>query len=151
HELLPDEIVIRSLGGAPSEVLPLARTRQVAAHEITERISLDDLFYSFGNQHPGQIVLNNYPRTLQMLSLTGNPVYDLGAVDILRGRERGVPRYNEFRRQFGLKPIRSFEDLTRDPHELAALKSVYGNDVEAIDMQIGSRAESQRPPGFGFG
>jgi hypothetical protein len=75
----------------------------------------------------------------------------MGAVDILRARERGVPRYNEFRRQFGLKPIRTFEDLTDDPEKLSALKRVYKNDVELIDMHVGSRAESRRPTGFGFG
>ncbi len=62
-----------------------------------------------------------------------------------------MPRYNEFRRQFGLKPIRRFEDITTDPEQLAALKHVYDNDVELIDMHVGSRAESVRPTGFGFG
>ena len=75
---------------------------------------MTDLFFSFGNQHPGQLVLNNFPRFMQELSIPGNPVFDMGAVDILRARERGVPRYNEFRRQLGLNPIRTFDDLTDD-------------------------------------
>jgi hypothetical protein len=152
HELLPDELVLRSRSdGKTLERLQLAASRQVAAHQIMDRITMADLLYSFGNQHPGQLVLNNFPRTLQQLSLPGNPVYDLGAVDILRARERGVPRYNEFRRKFGLNPISSFEDLSADPAELAALKRVYKDDVELIDMHVGTRAESQRPTGFGFG
>jgi hypothetical protein len=152
HELLPDELVLRSLhGGSKLAVVPLAQARQRGARALTDRVGMANLLYSFGNQHPGQLVLNNFPRTLQQLSLPGNPVYDLGAVDLLRARERGVPRYNEFRRQFGLKPIRTFEDLTTDPDSLAALKRVYDNDVELIDMHVGSRAESQRPTGFGFG
>ena len=40
---------------------------------------------------------------------------DLAATDILRVRERGVPRYNEFRRLFHLKPAASFEELTDEP------------------------------------
>jgi hypothetical protein len=43
------------------------------------------------------------------------------------------------------------EDLTSDPAALAALKRVYHDDVELVDMHVGSRAESQRPTGFGFG
>jgi hypothetical protein len=152
HELLPDAVVLRSMrDGRSLGVVPLAQTRQRGAHALSERFGFVDLFYSFGNQHPGQLVLNNYPRTLQQLTIPGNPVFDLGAVDILRARERGVPRYNEYRRQVGLMPIRVFEDLTSDPKELATLKRVYNHDVELIDMQIGSRAESQRPTGFGFG
>ena len=75
---------------------------------------MTDLFYSFGNQHPGALVLNNFPRFMQELSIPGNPFFDMGAVDIVRARERGVPRYNEFRRQLGLNPIQSFDDLTDD-------------------------------------
>ena len=151
HELLPDEILLRALrGNRELERLPLAGTRQVMAHKITARHSFQDLFYSFGLQHPGQIVLNNFPRTLQQLSVPGNPLYDLGAVDILRARERGVPRYNDLRIQLGLKPIRYFEDLTSDGKTLLLLKSIY-DDVNAIDLHVGSRAEETRPFGFGFG
>ncbi len=115
---------------------------------------MSDLFYSFGNQHPGQLVLNNYPRFMQELSIPFNPVFDMGAVDILRARERGVPRYNEFRRQLGLKPIGTFEDLTPDPKLVSELKEVYGSEsdaVESLDLLIGTLGEGYRPYGFGFG
>ena len=39
---------------------------------------------------------------------------DLAATDILRIRELGVPRYNEFRRLLHLKPRRVFDELTDD-------------------------------------
>ena len=115
---------------------------------------MTDLFYSFGNQHPGQLVLNNYPRFMQELSIPGNPLFDMGAVDILRARERGVPRYNEFRRQLGLNPIRTYEDLTDDPETVSKLKTLYGDrpeDIEKVDLLVGTLAESFRPTGFGFG
>src|SRR6185436_16451200 len=108
-------------------------------------------FYSFGNQHPGQLVLNNYPRFMQEMSIPGNPLFDMGVVDILRARERGVPRYNEFRRQLGLKPIRTFDDLTDDAQQVAKIKEVYGDGVEALDLLVGTLAEGHRPTGFGFG
>ena len=40
---------------------------------------------------------------------------DVLALDIIRDRERGVPRYNEFRRQYGLKQLTSFDDFI-DPN-----------------------------------
>ena len=77
---------------------------------------MSDLFYSFGNQHPGALVLNNFPRFMQELSVAGNPFLDMGTVDIVRARERGVPRYNEFRRAAGAElRFESFDDLTDDP------------------------------------
>ncbi|WNG30170.1 peroxidase [Cystobacter fuscus] len=151
HELLPDELVLRRIKDPGSvERVSLAQVRQAGAHSLTARTSLADLLYSFGNMHPGALVLNNYPSTLRELSLPGNPVFDLGAVDILRARERGVPRYNEFRRQLGLRPIRTFEDLTKNKVDLENLKRIYRN-VEEIDLLVGNRAETHRPDHFGFG
>lgn len=39
-------------------------------------------------------------------------VVDLGALDVERGREHGMPRYNDMRRAFGLRPVRSFTEIT---------------------------------------
>jgi len=86
-----------------------------------------------------------------VLPVPFNGNIDLATVDIIRDRERGVPRYNEFRRQIGLTPINEFEDLTSDPQTLAELKRLYDNDVEQIDALIGQLAETVRPEGFGFG
>jgi hypothetical protein len=36
---------------------------------------------------------------------------DVVALDIIRDRERGVPRFNEFRRQYGLRQLTSFDDF----------------------------------------
>ena len=43
--------------------------------------------------------------------MPGNPVFDMGAIDILRARERGVPRYNELRRE--LQPRTASRTLRR--------------------------------------
>ena len=39
----------------------------------------------------------------------------MATVDILRDRERGLPRYNQARRQYGLKPAETFSDITDNP------------------------------------
>ena len=155
HSLLPETIRIRSIADAGAvEEVPFVETRQAGSGKLTGRMSITDLFYSFGVQHPGQLVLNNYPNFMRELSIPGNPLFDMGAVDILRARERGVPRYNEFRRQLGLNPIRKFDDLTDDADQVRKLKDAYGDqpgDVEKLDLLIGTLAEGHRPYGFGFG
>ena len=60
----------------------------------------------------------------------------MGAVDILRARERGVPRYNEFRRQLGLNAIRSFEDLNNDEETVRKLKEVYVDKPEDVENRL---------------
>ena len=87
---------------------------------------------------------------MQELSIPGNPLFDMGAVDILRARERGVPRYNEFRRQLGLNPIRTL----RRPHRrrraaCAELKRGLrrrAEDVEHLDLLVGTLAERRTGP-----
>ena len=155
HSLLPDELEIRRMSdGDGVETIPFPTTRQAGSRKVTKRIAMDDLWYSLGNQHPGQLVLNNFPRFLQELSVPGNPLLDMGTVDILRARERGVPRYNEFRRQLRLNPIHTFSDLSNDQEIVDKLEEVYGDqpdDVEKLDLLVGTLAEEMRPTGFGFG
>ena len=155
HSLLPETLTLRRAGGkGDDERVPFHATRQSGSGKITSRFAVADLLFSFGTQHPGALVLNNYPRFMQELSIPGNPFFDMGTVDIVRARERGVPRYNEFRRQLGLNPIRIFEDLTDSADDVRKLKEVYGNDpadVEKLDLLVGTLAEGHRPTGFGFG
>ena len=155
HSLLPETLTLRRTNGTgPDERVPFHASRQSGSGKITSRFSIADLLFSFGTQHPGALVLNNYPRFMQELSIPGNPFFDMGSVDIVRARERGVPRYNEFRRQLGLNPIRIFEDLTDSADDVRKLKSVYGPDpadVEKLDLLVGTLAEGHRPAGFGFG
>jgi hypothetical protein len=151
HSMLPEALYIRKIGEEAIFSMPVNETRQAASAKCIDQHGMENLFYSFGRQHPGQLVLNNYPRFMQEMSIPGNPVYDLGAVDILRARERGIPRYNAFRRAMGLHPISRFEDLTTDDHYVRLLKEAYHGDVELIDLMIGALAEEHRPQGFAFG
>jgi len=154
HSLLPEQLQLKRIGQPEITETATPATRQAGSSKITNQFGIANLLFSFGTQNPGQLVLNNYPAFMQELSIPGNPLFDMGAVDILRARERGVPRYNEFRRQLGLTPITSFDDLTTDPIQVKKLKEVYGDkpeDVEKLDLMIGTLAEGHRPTGFGFG
>ena len=155
HSFLPETLQLKKLSPKSDfEEIPFPASRQAGSAKITARFGIAEILHSFGLQLPGQLTLNNYPKFMQELSIPGNPLFDLGAVDILRARERGVPRYNEFRRQLGLNPIRRFTDLTDNSEHVKALEGIYGHraeDVESLDLMIGTLAEGHRPAGFGFG
>jgi hypothetical protein len=133
---------------------------QLAQHEFVElqgrhtRPFMDnhevgDLIYSMGVQHPGQICLHNYPRALQRFERIDGELMDLATLDVLRDRERGVPRYNDFREEMRMPRVRSFEELTDNPQWAEEIRRVYNNDIDKVDLQVGMYAEPL-PPGFGF-
>ncbi|MEO6512965.1 MAG: peroxidase family protein [Nocardioides sp.] len=151
HPLLPDELRLHSLAsGALLDTMAMEEIILLNAEKVMRGGNLEahDLFYSFGIQNPGAVCLHNYPRFLQDLTLPDGIRLDMGAVDIIRDRERGVPRYNEFRRQLHLAPAKTFADLTDNPVWAKELADMYG-DVERVDLQIGMHAETP-PKGFGF-
>jgi hypothetical protein len=150
HPLMPDEFTLRSVQ-TNDEVgrFELPDLAGKAGVKILENFSMADLFYSFGQMHPGQIRLHNYPRHLQSLNRDDGTRFDLAAVDILRDRERGVPRYNEFRRLLRKEPVKSFEELTDVPEWVEEIRRVYNNDIEKVDVMVGLLAEPL-PEGFGF-
>jgi hypothetical protein len=149
HPLIPDDFVFRS--AADDSALARHELPDLAVLKVRERLAendMADIFYSFGRSHPGAITLHNYPRHLQELHRADGELVDLAAIDVLRVRERGVPRYNEFRRLFRLKPASSFEELTDNPIWAEELRQLYG-DVDSVDLIVGMYAEP-KPPGFGF-
>ncbi len=152
HALMPDSIDVIPIGSTtPTETISVPATRDALSHTFTDRIAGDDLIHSFGLAHPGQLVLNNYPAFLQELRLADGSIVDMGTIDILRDRERGVPRYNEFRRLMQLRPLNYFDQLTDDPEIVAELEDLYDGDIEKLDLLVGMLAETVRPTNFGFG
>ena len=150
HTLMPDHFTIKSAetgkGLANAELPELSGRRGV---EFLARFDLADLFYSFGIHNPGAVRLHNYPKFLQNLVQDNGERFDLGTIDILRDRERGVPRYNRFRRLLHKAPVKSFEELTDNPAWAAEIKRVYNNDLEMVDTMVGMMAEPL-PRGHGL-
>jgi hypothetical protein len=60
-------------------------------------------------------------------------VVDLGAIDVERGRDHGIPSYNELRKSYGLRAKRSFTSITGEStSELPAGTSI--NDPSILDF-----------------
>lgn len=146
HPLIPDDWEIRSHRTgeviATTDFTPLQGYGTRAA---VNEYGWSDWLYTFGTAHPGAITLHNHPDALRDLRGMFGEHLDLGAVDVLRDRERGVPRYTKLRAALHKPPINDFSDLSDDP----VLKELYEGDIHRIDPMIGMYAE-QPPPGFAF-
>ncbi len=150
HPLIPDDYLFRS--HQTDEVIAkyvFGELAGVHANHVMHKHDCADVFYSFGRLNPGAIVLNNYPKGLQKFTRPDGVVIDLAAHDILRSRELGVPRYNEFRRLMHMTPFASIDEMTANPDWAAKIKRVYGDDIELVDLSVGLFAE-KFPEKFGF-
>ena len=162
HPLLPNDIQIRrakdgSLGrslkfAADDPNDPDLIVGPNAMKNALSDATLLDVVYSFGVNKPGAVTLRNYPNWMrQMRRRTGQKLeemIDLAAIDILRDRERGVPRYNRFRQLFHKPRVKSFDEMTDDPELAQTLKEIYGHP-DRVDLMVGMYAEKP-PEGFGF-
>lgn len=66
--------------------------------------------------------------------------FDLASLNIQRGRDHGLPRYNVARQDFGLAPKRTFAQVTSDPVAQAKLAAMYATPDD-IDLWVGALAE----------
>ncbi|MFD7835298.1 peroxidase family protein [Streptomyces sp. NPDC059761] len=150
HPLVPDDWSFRS--AVDNSLLQETNFRELTgrrAYEVFANHGLPDLFYSFGTSHPGLVTLHNYPKFLQEYQRPDGKLMDLAAVDVLRIREMGVPRYNEFRRRLHLEPAADFAALTDNPVWAEEMRRIYDDDIEGVDLMVGMYAEP-RPKGFAF-
>lgn len=152
HPLLPEHLTVRSARtGAVRAVVPTALSREAGGRAMLAAYGMENLLYSFGTTNPGALVLDNYPQFLQDLLVPGRGVIDMGTIDIVRDRERGIPRYNDARQLLRLPRVPDFITLTNGDRELASrLESIYG-DIDQVDLMVGTFAEGQRPSCYGFG
>ena len=138
HSMVPDLIEFRDLKRDPNVIrgkIPVLEMVRGKATQALRDGGLANWALSMGRQRLGALTLQNSPLFLQNLSMPrlpgGSGKIDVLALDLIRDRERGVPRFNEFRRQYGLKQLTSFDDFA-DPHlpknsaELAEQRRLIG-------------------------
>ncbi len=150
HPLMPDDLTFRKLADdSVIEERELPDVHASMTRSFMNRHQFSDLWYSFGRMHPGAVRLHNYPRFLQDHTRDSGEHFDLAMIDIYRDRERGVPRYNEFRRLLRKEPVKNFEELTDNAVWREEIRKLYDNDIEKVDLMVGLYAEPL-PEGFGF-
>ena len=74
----------------------------------------------------------------------GSGGFDLGALNIQRGRDHGLSDYNTMRADFGLQRLRNFSQITSDTALAATLQKLY-KSVDNIDAWVGMLAEDHVP------
>ena len=147
HPLLPDQVDFRD-HQQPDKVIrkvPIIETFRGKATAAMNDGGLPNWALSMGRQRLGALTLQNHPMFMQNLPMprlnSPTNTIDLAALDLIRDRERGVPRFNEFRRQYGLRQLTSFDDFVdkrlpesspekqRQKSFVSKMRGVYGQHV----------------------
>ena len=74
----------------------------------------------------------------------GEGGFDLASLNMQRGRDHGLADYNQARVDYGLVPVTSFAEITRNTELQSKLEATYGS-VDNIDGWIGGLAEDHMP------
>lgn len=150
HPLIRDDYAFRRAADDGSiEQRSFDQVTDVKGNQLLASVPMSDLLYSFGTLYPGKLQLHNYPKLLQHFTRPDGKIADLGAIDIMRMREFGVPRYTLFRELLHLKPVRSFDDVTDNAEWVRQMRDVYDDRIDRLDLMVGLFAEP-KPTGFGF-
>jgi hypothetical protein len=150
HPLIPDDWNFFSLeSGEHLEHAYFTDLQGRFTRDFMDRMQMGDMWYSFGIASAGAVCLHNYPNALRELRRVDGQITDLATLDIVRDRERGVPRYNDFREALRMPRRKKIDDITPNKQWAKEINEVYNGDVDAVDLQIGMQAEKP-PKGFGF-
>ena len=82
--------------------------------DVRKNYSQADLLLTMGTNLPGALTLHNFPRTLMDITKPSGERLELASIDILRDRERQVPRFNHYRRSMNLVPYKSIDEISPD-------------------------------------
>ena len=106
---------------------------------------LDPLLRGFAAQHCQSIDIYVIDDVRNFLfGEPGNGGFDLVSLNIQRGRDHGLPAYNDVREMLGLARMQTFADISADPEVQQRLEAAYSS-VDDIDVWVGGLAEDEMP------
>jgi len=144
HSMVSEQILRLGADGnsIPEGALNLERAFFSAPQVLLAEDDIDPILRGLASQvHQSIDVKVIHPLRNLLFGAPGSGGLDLTALNIQRGRDHGLPSYNEMREAMGLNPISSFFEISDDAELNQSLQNAYG-DVSKIDLWIGGLAEA---------
>ena len=138
HSMIPSDLLLIEEDGTETS-LPL-RDAFFRPNMLSE-ISMESIFKGLASQEMEEVDLQiNEDLRNFLFGPPGSGGFDLASLNILRGREHGLPNYNSLRAAYGLAPLRDFSEMTVQTDLADKLKKMYGK-IDDVDAWVGALAE----------
>ena len=114
-----------------------------APYELVQNGGVDPIFKGMATQIEQELdckMVDDVRNFLFGPPTAGLGGLDLAAINIKRGRERGLPDFNTIRQDLGLPPYTTFSEINADPEVVTAMENLYDN-INDIDPWVGMLAE----------
>ena len=144
HSMVSEQLLqVNGDGNAiPDGEINLANAFFNAPQIIQSEDDIDPILRGLASQrHQSIDVMVVHPLRNFLFGQPGAGGLDLTALNVQRGRDHGLPFYNDMRVAMGLSPVASFSQIGSDPEIQQSLQDAYG-DVSKVDLWIGGLAET---------
>ncbi len=142
HSMISPQLLRLDNHGIPIAAGPLTlRNAFFRPDLIISEGGIEPLLKGLASQRMQQIdiqVVDGLRNSLLRPPATGG--FDLVSLNIQRGRDHGLASYNATRTAYGLAPVRTFAQITSNPHMARLLASAY-RTVDDVDVWVGALAE----------
>jgi hypothetical protein len=111
---------------------------------LVPQYSIDAIILGAAKHFGQQLDLKVVPalRSFLFESPSDDYVHDLASLNIQRGRDEGVPKYNVVRQAYGLEPIKEWCKVTKNERVQKSLATLYTSPDE-MDLWVGCLAEDK--------
>jgi hypothetical protein len=141
HSMLPSALQLRDNDGIITEIVPLREAFFKPSMMSSEPGRLEHILKGLAMDPAEEIDARVVDDVRNFLMLEMMPMgLDLTALNIQRGRDHGLPSYNDMRRAYQLAPAEDFGDVTSDPELQTVLAETFDN-IEDFDLFVGTLAE----------
>jgi hypothetical protein len=144
HSMVSDQLLRLDANGNAVDggPLSLARAFFTAPSLLTADDDIDPILRGLASQ-THQTIDTKVIHSLRNLlfGVPGSGGLDLTALNIQRGRDHGLPSYNDMRVAMGLPAVTAFSQIGDDPELQQSLQDAYG-DLSKVDLWIGGLAET---------
>ncbi len=146
HTMLPNELLRLADDGSPTQAGAIGLAESFFQPSLIVDSGIEAFLKGLSVQ-PAQEIDALVSDSVRNMLFDPPAQFDLAAINIQRGRDHGLPDYNQARIDLGLQSLTSFSQITGDRSTARNLARAYDGQINNLDVWIAAIAEDHLPGG----